>query len=252
MPNTMNAIRIENAVEISTTSGMPRAPVAASTRPFSRLMKPTTWVTALRRVIIKEAQEDHREGESEVLAADPPGSAGHRQDDENGERSQGEAGEHGETHTHYRLDLAVDAELPHDPVQRQGDDDALDEEGDECREVEVGSVLEPGLEGDGERKDHGLHGEDVQHAGDPVLVEEQEARDHHRTGQEMGEVEGQARHQSTRETKRRSVPRKLRTRAPPKNSGTRKTRILAIAFSKPARAAPSIAILAIQARIPKG
>src|SRR5262249_10384787 len=51
-PNTMKAIRIENATENSTTSGMPLAPVAASTRPFSSDIKPTIWVTALRRVII--------------------------------------------------------------------------------------------------------------------------------------------------------------------------------------------------------
>src|SRR5215813_1268048 len=52
MPNTINAIKMEKATDISTTSGMPLAPVAANTRPFSRDMKPTTWVMALRRVII--------------------------------------------------------------------------------------------------------------------------------------------------------------------------------------------------------
>ena len=49
---TMKAISIENATLISTTRGMPRAPVAASTRPFSSDMKPMTWLTALRRVTI--------------------------------------------------------------------------------------------------------------------------------------------------------------------------------------------------------
>src|SRR5260370_28430034 len=52
MPITMNAMRIEKATLISTTSGMPLAPVAASTRPFSSDMKPTIWLTALRRVTI--------------------------------------------------------------------------------------------------------------------------------------------------------------------------------------------------------
>src|SRR5215813_6811585 len=41
MPITMKAKRIEKAMLISTTSGMPLAPVAASTRPFSSDMKPT-------------------------------------------------------------------------------------------------------------------------------------------------------------------------------------------------------------------
>src|SRR5882724_4899598 len=52
IPITMKAIRIEKATLISTTSGMPLAPVAASTSPFSSDMKPTTWPTALRRVTI--------------------------------------------------------------------------------------------------------------------------------------------------------------------------------------------------------
>jgi hypothetical protein len=39
---TMKAIRIEKATLNSTTSGMPFAPVAASTNPFYSDMKPTT------------------------------------------------------------------------------------------------------------------------------------------------------------------------------------------------------------------
>src|SRR5262249_5843325 len=42
MPMTMKAMRMENATLISTTSGMPLAPVAARTSPFSSDMKPTT------------------------------------------------------------------------------------------------------------------------------------------------------------------------------------------------------------------
>ena len=45
-------MRIEKATLISTTSGMPLAPAAASTRPFSSDMKPIIWLTALRRVTI--------------------------------------------------------------------------------------------------------------------------------------------------------------------------------------------------------
>ena len=49
---TMKATSTEKATLISTTSGMPLAPVAARIRPFSSDMKPTTWLTALRRVTI--------------------------------------------------------------------------------------------------------------------------------------------------------------------------------------------------------
>src|SRR5581483_8766945 len=52
MPMTMKAMRMAKATLISTTSGMPLAPVAARMRPFSSDMKPITWLTALRRVTI--------------------------------------------------------------------------------------------------------------------------------------------------------------------------------------------------------
>src|SRR6185436_2123697 len=51
-PITISATRMENATLISTTSGMPFAPVAARINPFSIDMKPITWLTALRREII--------------------------------------------------------------------------------------------------------------------------------------------------------------------------------------------------------
>ena len=50
---TMNATSIEKATLIYTTNGMPFAPVAARISQFSSDMKPTTWLTALRRVTIK-------------------------------------------------------------------------------------------------------------------------------------------------------------------------------------------------------
>src|SRR5581483_3900438 len=51
-PITMKATSTEKATLISTTSGMPLAPVAARMRPFSSDMKPMIWLTALRRVTI--------------------------------------------------------------------------------------------------------------------------------------------------------------------------------------------------------
>ena len=50
MPITMNAMRMEKAMLISTTSGIPLAPVAASTSPFSSDINPITWLTALHHV----------------------------------------------------------------------------------------------------------------------------------------------------------------------------------------------------------
>ena len=51
-PITTRATNTEKATAISTTSGIPFAPVAARMRPFSSDMKPTTIDTALRRTTI--------------------------------------------------------------------------------------------------------------------------------------------------------------------------------------------------------
>src|ERR1022692_88153 len=59
IPITISATRIEKATLISTTSGMPLAPVAARMRPFSIDMKPITWPTALRRDTIISSNGQH-------------------------------------------------------------------------------------------------------------------------------------------------------------------------------------------------
>ena len=58
MPMTMKAISTEKATLISTTSGMPLAPVAAKTRPFSNDMKPITWLVALSMVVMLRVTAD--------------------------------------------------------------------------------------------------------------------------------------------------------------------------------------------------
>ena len=108
---TMKAIRIEKATLISTTSGMPLAPVAARISPFSSDMKPTTWLTALRRVTIiskPSSTTDKREGE--ILARQRVGVGGDRQHHHQRQRHQRHAGQHGQADADHRLDLAVDAE----------------------------------------------------------------------------------------------------------------------------------------------
>ena len=64
MPITMKAMRMEKATLISTTSGIPLAPVAASTSPFSSDMKPTIWLTALRRVTMISRPSSTTESDS--------------------------------------------------------------------------------------------------------------------------------------------------------------------------------------------
>ena len=143
MPITMKAIRIEKATLISTTSGMPLAPVAARIRPFSSDMKPTTWLTALRRVtIISRPSSTTDEREGEVLARQRVGARRHAQHDHHRQRDQAHAGEHGEADADDRLDLAMDAEAHDDAVQRDRDDDRLEDQRDRRGDVEVRRVLD--------------------------------------------------------------------------------------------------------------
>ncbi len=114
---TMKAIRTEKATLISTTSGMPLAPVAARIRPFSSDMKPTTWLTALRRVTIISRPSSTTES-AKARSSRASGSAprGDRQHHHDRQRDQADAGQHGRPDADDRLDLAVDAE----PLRRSG------------------------------------------------------------------------------------------------------------------------------------
>ena len=244
MPITMKAIRIEKATLISTTSGMPLAPVAASTRPFSSDMKPTTWLTALRRVtIISRPSSTTDEREGEILARQRIGVGGHPQHHHHRERDQAHAEQHGRADADHVLDLAVDAEPHDDPVQRDRDDDGLEHQRDRRGDVEVRRILDIGLPGDRQRQHQRMQREDVEQRVEPVLVELHEAHQHQRAGQHMRDVEGEAAHQRLRETNSRSVASRPSISAAPRNSGTRNTRILAIEVSNSASRKPPTASL---------
>ena len=111
---TMNAISTEKATLISTTSGMPLAPVAASTSPFSSDMKPTTWLTALRRVtIINKPSSTTDSAKREIFACQWVGLRGYPQHHDHGERDQTHAKQHGGADPNHGFNFAMDAE-PHD------------------------------------------------------------------------------------------------------------------------------------------
>ena len=133
MPTTISAIRIEKATLISTTSGMPFAPVAARIRPFSSDMKPTTWLTALLRVTIISRPSRTTEGEGEIFARQRVGALGDAQHDHHGQRDQRNAGQHGRHGADDSLHLPMDAEPRDDPMQGDRDHDRLEDQGDARR-----------------------------------------------------------------------------------------------------------------------
>ena len=108
---TMKAISTEKATLISTTSGMPLAPVAASTSPFSSDMKPTTRPTALRRVtIISRPSSTTESANARSSRASRSAVRGHPQHHHQRERHQADARQHGRADADHLVDLAMDAQ----------------------------------------------------------------------------------------------------------------------------------------------
>ncbi len=239
---TMKAISTEKATLISTTSGMPLAPVAASTRPFSSDMKPMTWLTALRRVTMismPSSTTDKRKGE--VFAGERIGAGGDAQHHHHRQRDQPHAEQHRRADADHGLDLAVDAEAHDDPVQRDGNDDGLEAERDRGGDVKVRRALDEGLPGNRRCKHDRMQRIDVEQRVEAVLIEQHEAHQHQRAGEKVRDVELDAVHQKLPDTKRRSVASRASIKAAPMNSGTRNTRILAIEVSNTASRKPPTA-----------
>ncbi len=245
---TMNAIRIEKATLISTTSGMPLAPVAASTSPFSSDMKPTTWLTALRRVTMTRSPSsttDKRKGE--ILARQRVGVARHPQHENQREGDEPHSGQHGRADPDRGFDVAVNSELLDDAVQRHRNDDRLEHQGDDRSDVEMGRILDEGLPGNRERQHQGMEREYVEQRIEPVLIQHHQADQHQSAGQRVRNVEGEAvhLHQKLLETNSSRVPSRPSMNAAPRNCGTRNTRIFAVAVSNSASRKPASASLAI-------
>jgi len=115
--------------------------------------------------------------------------------------------------------LAVDLQAAHDPVQRRRDDEALHAERDRRGHEEMRRVLGVRLPGHGERQCHRLHGEHVEHGGDAVLVEQDEAQHQHGAGEQMGDIEGERAHQNPRDTNSRKTASAAAAKAPPRKMG---------------------------------
>ena len=104
------------------------------------------------------------------------------------------------------------------------------------RDEEIGMVADIALPCHGERQQHGLRGEGVQHREDAVLVEQREARDQHHARQEVGDIIGTIHRSTSLDRNARRMARKAKMKALPRNSLTRNTRILAMLTSQTPRA----------------
>src|SRR5947208_1571595 len=86
-----------------------------------------------------------------------------------------------------------------------------------------------------------VQGEDVEQTEHAILIKQHEAHQHQAAGEQMRDVECEAIHHAPRETKRRSAARRPSMSAAPRNSDTRKTRILAMTVSNTASRKPPTA-----------
>ena len=173
------------------------------------------------------------------------GLCGHPQHQDHGKGDQPHPGQHGRADTHGRLDVAMNSKLLDDAMQRHRNDDRLEDEGDCRRDVEMRCVLDKGLPGDGKREHQGMQRKDVEQRIKPVLVQHHEADQDEPACERMRDVEVEAvhLHQKLFDTNSRRVPSRPSIRAAPRNCGTRKTRIFAVAVSNSARKKPAAASL---------
>jgi len=137
----------------------------------------------------------------------------------------------------------MDAEPLNDAMKPDGNDDRLENEGNRRRDVEMMRVLDVGLPSHRQGEDDGMNRKNVDQCKEAILVQHHETDQHQATGQQMSDVEGEAVHQRLLETNRRSVASRASMSAAPRKSGTRKTRILAMAVSNKARRKPLAASL---------
>jgi hypothetical protein len=131
----------------------------------------------------------------------------------------------------------------YDAVKPDRNDDRLENEGDRRGDVKVMGVLNIGLPGHRKGEHDRMKRKNVDQREKAILIEHHETDQHQAAGEQVSDIEGKAVHQKLRETNSSSVPSKASMSAAPRKSGTRKTRILAIAVSNRARRMPQAASL---------
>ena len=145
-------MRTEKATLISTTSGMPLAPVAARIRPFSDRHEADDLAHRVApRHHHQQAEQDDGERERQVLARQRSGFGGDAQHDRDRQRDEADAGQHGRADADDRLDRRDECRAA--TMMRcsaTGMMMRLEDERDRGRDVEVRRVLDVGLPADRE------------------------------------------------------------------------------------------------------
>src|SRR5882724_3644140 len=121
-----------------------------------------------------------------------------------------------------------------DSTQGHRNDHALEEQCDQRRDEQMRRALQIGLPGDRARQRTGMQREHVEQGEHPVLIQQQEAQEDHGAREQMSNIVASSPSMS----------------AMPRNSGTRKTRILAMAVSNTTSRNASAASLMAQAISP--
>src|SRR5208337_1992682 len=91
--------------------------------------------------------------------------------------------------------------------------------------------LQMGLPADGERKHERMQCEHVEQCEHTILIQQQETHQHQRAREQMRNIAVERCHPHTLDTNSIIVPRSPNMSATPRKSGTRNTRILAMAVS---------------------
>ena len=244
MPTTMNAIRIENATLISTTSGIPCAPVAARFTPFSSDRNPATWLTALRRVTIINRPISTTDSDS-AMSSRATGSAcavtGSMTISDSATSAMPAS-----MVSPMLTTVSISRWMPRlNTIRRSaiGMTIALNPSAMRRGDVEMRRVLDLRLPGHRQRQDQRMQRQHVDQRIQPVLVQHHEAGQHQPAGQHVGDIEGETVRHMPPDTNSSSTPSRPSISAAPRKFGTRNTRILAIDISNTPSSVPATASL---------
>ena len=157
------------------------------------------------------------------------------------QRSEGQAKQQRLADADDLFHIAVHAEAHDHLMQCYRDDDALEAQRQRRSDEEMRTLLRPGLPAYRHRQQDRLRREYVENGEDAVLIEKRETCNQHQAGKKMRDIVGVIHLSTSRVRKARRMARKAKTKAPPRNSPTRNTRILAMLTSQtPSSMAPIV------------
>ena len=108
--------------------------------------------------------------------------------------TESDADEHDWTDAGRGLDFTMNAETYDHAMKHDWNNDGLEDESDQGRDIEMWGILHVGLPADRKREQERVKREHVEQRVEPILIEHHQAHEHEAAGQEVRNVKCQTVH----------------------------------------------------------